>query len=70
MKINWLQLETRINGVLNTARDLPADKESVYDLAILMEELSEIMGQELGRGYVIGEGWSTRFIGDLPDRKK
>lgn len=65
-KMDWLSLESRIRAALRTAEsyiDNPAATQN--DLALLLVEISEAVGDETGRGYEISSALIARF----PDSK-
>lgn len=55
--MNWLRLETRIRQCLRTATRHTDTK----DLALIVSEISNILGEETGRGYEIPADWWKRF---------
>lgn len=53
MRMDWLQLESRLRDVLRTA----AKHEDKKDLGLFLQEISDILGRETGRGYELPENW-------------
>ena len=69
MKINcWLRLERRVQQELRYAssRTSTADVENLYDLARTLKTISDIFGEELGRGYTLTDEWLDEFTKQLP----
>ena len=53
-KMNWLRMENRIRNVLETAQSYSTnDAATQNDLALLLVAISDIVGEETGRGYEI-----------------
>lgn len=61
----WLQLEKRIRDVLRTA----AKHTDARDLGLLLQEISDIVGEETGRGYELPENWWKILESDLRNQE-
>lgn len=60
MKMNWLQMETRLRDVLCDVmlkESKPETKLSQLGLKRALQEISDIIGEETGRGYQLPENW-------------
>lgn len=55
--IDWLRLEERIRQELRTVRDHKDSK----DFALILSAISDILGQETGRGYELSDDWYLQF---------
>jgi hypothetical protein len=59
-KMDWLALELRLRQVLKTAKEyteLSNKCDTRYDIVLLLQEVSDILGQETGRGYELPNDW-------------
>jgi hypothetical protein len=62
LKMDWLRMESRIRTCLKVANSYQANAAATQnDLARLLLEISEIVGQETGRGYEVDEAICDRF---------
>lgn len=51
--MDWLRLESRIRAELRTL----ATHSDTRDHALILQRISDIMGEETGRGYELDEAW-------------
>jgi hypothetical protein len=59
-EIDWLKFEERIRAVLRTAQSYRDNPDAdAYDLALLLSEISDALGEQTGRGYEIQSDWAT-----------
>ena len=62
-KMDWHAFENRLRAVLKTALTQKVDGRPVYDFALLLQEVSLIVGEETGRGHELPDDWHKRFEG-------
>ena len=55
--IDWLRLERRIRAELETAKD----HEDTKDFALILQSISDVVGEETGRDFVLPEYWWKKF---------
>lgn len=61
LKINWAKMESQIRGVLRTAASYPDNPQAdAGDLALLLMEISDIVGLETGRGMELDNSPGAR----------
>jgi len=50
MKTDWLEMETRIRAALRVYRD---GEKKPNDATLILQAISDIVGEETGRGFVL-----------------